>query len=680
MNYDFRQRLLTMHKTDIRVSDIVCLDNETELLDGISIILPNNVDEVILTAANDLVNYLFTSHNVSAMLTKKNTGTTNCVILTICDKLDDRAFEIDVSDVVYIKGQDGRAVAQAIYYIEDLMTQKKAPILERKIIKKKPLFSPRMTHSGYGLDQYPNEHLSAIAHAGMDAILVFTKSVDQTPSGYLDFNELIYRAGKYGIDVYAYSYIISEKHPDDIDGQEYYNKLYGTLFQKCPKLKGVVLVGESVEFPSKDPNVFPKRFIQNHIDGIPTGKITPGWWPCEDYPRWLKCIKNAVHKYNSKADIVFWSYNWGWAPEEDRIKLINSLPKDISLLVTYEMFEQFKMRNTMNNGADYTLAIAGPGKYFKSEAKAAAKRGIKLYAMANTGGLTWDIGVIPYEPMPFQWLKRYEGLIEAHKEWGLCGLMESHHFGFWPSFISDIAKKVFYNDKNIECIANDVIESHFGPDICIKQALIKWSEAITYYTPTDEDQYGAFRIGPSYPLCLKKGIKPTASPYAMFGTHIMNEFYTQSNSGLRSLSSIRIHDEIDSLGIMLNLMKEGVSLLESVHKKNDELINLINLGKFIVCCVQTGIHVKQWHLVTSKLKIESNRDEIRRLIVEAEQLANAEIQNAKAAIPLVEADSRLGWEPSMEYLCDAEHIRWKIRQVKYMLEFELSAYRVCVEI
>ena len=40
--------------------------------------------------------------------------------------------------------------------------------------------------------------------------------------------------------------------------------------------------------------------------------------------------------------------------------------------------------------------------YFKSEAEAAAKRGIRFYSMTNTGGVTWDFGVIPYEPFPYR--------------------------------------------------------------------------------------------------------------------------------------------------------------------------------------------------------------------------------------------------------------------------------------
>ena len=32
------------------------------------------------------------------------------------------------------------------------------------------------------------------------------------------------------------------------------------------------------------------------------------------------------------------------------------------------------------------------------------------------------------------------------------------------------------------------------------------------------------------------------------------------------------------------------------------------------------------------------------------------------AVPAVEYDSRLGYEPSMEYMCDREHLLWKVER------------------
>ena len=54
-------------------------------------------------------------------------------------------------------------------------------------------------------------------------------------------------------------------------------------------------------------------------------------------------------------------------------------------------------------------------------------------------------------------------------------------------------------------------------------------------------------------------------------------------------------------------------------------------------------------------------------------IAKEELQNVEDTIPVVEKDSRLGWEPSMEYVCDRWHLEWKIRQVHSALR-EVDAY------
>ena len=69
-------------------------------------------------------------------------------------------------------------------------------------------------------------------------------------------------------------------------------------------------------------------------------------------------------------------------------------------------------------------------------------------------------GVIPYEPMPYQWLKRYEAMREANEKWGLCGIMESHHYGFYPSFISKLSKMSFMVNKK-PCESKEIMVQQF---------------------------------------------------------------------------------------------------------------------------------------------------------------------------------------------------------------------------
>jgi len=684
-NYDFRKRMSEIHDKNVRDNALVCSADELELEDGVRMVVSENAGEVIVTAARDLSEYLFVSMNMASAVVKGlDKAASGDIVIATADETGEELGEYavykgevtTVDGCVRIIGHDERGAAFGVYLLEDMMTFRKAPYIKKGVHPRKPMYSPQMVHSGYGLDEYPDEHLSAIAHEGRDAILIFVKDVDKTPYGYLDFNDVIRRAKKYGLDVYAYSYFRSELHPDEEGAEAYYEGQYGKLFRQCPELKGVTLVGESIEFPSKDPHVSGKNHRENVVDGIPTGKTSPGWYPCCDYPKYLELLKKVIFKYNPDADIVFWTYNWGYQPEEARVALIDNIPEKISLQATFEMFESYKVGDITQRCADYTLSFCGPGKYFTSEAKAAKRNGIKLYSMTNTGGLTWDIGVIPYEPFPYQWIRRYKEMEKAHDEWGLQGLMESHHYGFYPSFISKLSKWVFSEPRVVpEEILETILKSEFGAENIQKvdKAMRLWSEGITKYQPTNGDQYGAFRVGPSYPFNIVPNIKIPQFEYAMFKS-ICFPAYNDYPNGV-TYAPIRLKTEIEQLTEMRALIDEGIESMESAEVKNEKLERLINMGKFISHTVTSGINAKRMYRLRNRLHAVETREELSTVLDEMEELIKAEIKNAEETIPLVEVDSRLGWEPSMEYMTDKTRIEWKIRACEYTLRSEIPAHR-----
>jgi len=110
-------------------------------------------------------------------------------------------------------------------------------------------------------------------------------------------------------------------------------------------------------------------------------------------------------------------------------------------------------------------------------------------------------------------------------------------------------------------------------------------------------------------------------------------------------------------------------------RKLPEARRLLGMNRFIVLTIRTTLHAKRWWLLKMRLGLEPDPVQAGALLDEMARLAAAEIANAEAAIPLVEADSRLGWEPSMDYMTDAAHLRWKIEQVQAVLEVEFPQYR-----
>jgi hypothetical protein len=105
---------------------------------------------------------------------------------------------------------------------------------------------------------------------------------------------------------------------------------------------------------------------------------------------------------------------------------------------------------------------------------------------------------------------------------------------------------------------------------------------------------------------------------------------------------------------------------------------LMLLCKYIKCQCISSINAKKWYL--KKLEIDSAKaGDVPRIVEEMRAIADEEIKNAEEAINYTDYDSRLGWEPSMEYIADSDHIRWKINMLKKVAQADLDEYLKAAE-
>ena len=92
--------------------------------------------------------------------------------------------------------------------------------------------------------------------------------------------------------------------------------------------------------------------------------------------------------------------------------------------------------------------------------------------------------------------------------------MESHHFGWHPGFIAELAKEAFVRGgipfgRHLRAIA----ARDFGAQNAdaVVDAWRKWSEALTLQPPSHANQYAMFRIGPAYPFNLYSAVETSKS-------------------------------------------------------------------------------------------------------------------------------------------------------------------------
>ena len=642
--YALREELECVHRPGLRKACANPAPDEFEFRSG------------CVVGDRDLADYLKTSMGVETEVS----GPAPALRTEIDKGLRAREYSISVDATgVRVSGADERAVCDALYHIEDLMTLRGGPFLKHGTERRRPRFAHRITHSGLGLAEFPDAYLSRLAHAGFTDITLFVKDKDTTAGGkHVDINDVIRRAEAYRLGVYLYANSNVFAHPRDPGGKEALDAAFGGFAALYPQAKGMIFVGESCQFPSKDPRVQPVTW-RNKDKKDP--RPTAGWFPCSDYAEWITVVRDSVRARAPHYDIVFWTYNWGWAPEKERVELIETLPKDITLMATFEMFQEHVKRNGLKSPiADYSLSLAGPCGYFASEAAAASRYGLTLGGMSNTAGRTWDFGTAPYEPCPWQWKRRWDAMVRENAEHGLSLLVESHHFGWYPSFVTELAKEAFTEggipyDEHIRRIAvRDYGEENAEKALA---AWRMWSDAIVDYVPSNLNQYGPFRIGPSYPYTFgHPSVKREEVPVDRSFPQAVSIWYYAYPSwpvykgyGKESLNDAE-RLELELLDGMIARFDEGTAIFRAMGPR---ALRMADLGEYLTRMLRTAANVKRG--------ARANRGKDKAAV---RKYAELEYANAAATLPLVERNSAFGWEPSMGYVGGAELIKWKMSRME----------------
>ncbi len=668
--YAFRQRLVTVHRHDRRDWSETAKPDEFAFVHGARIAVEDGAPELARRAAEDFREYLLISMGVNASV--GGIGAEGGVSLKLVNGAEREGYTVDTdAKGVRIVASDARMAAQAFYHLEDLMNLRRGPFLAFGKERRAPIFKHRLTFSGYGNDIFPDEHLNQIAHHGFTCIEVWLGGYDVISQGFRqDVNDLIARAARYGLDVKLSPRNKAFVHPDDPKAEAMYEEAYGKLAKYYRHAAGIGFCGEVCEFPSKDPRSNGWRHDMKRPEDA--GRPYPGWFPCYDWADWVKKVMPIVRRHNPECKFVFSTYNWGFQDEKARADLIAALPKGVTLIPTFEMFENHEKRNGLVSPvADYSLAFPGPGKYFRTEAAQAKAAGIELWSNCNSAGLTWDFGNIPYQPAPWQWKKKWDALKDAHEKWNLTGLRENHEYGWYPSFIAELEKECMWEggmdfEKHVRAIA----ARDFGAENVEKavKAWTAWSRAAADYVPTDENQYGPCRIGPAYPFNFfgenlqTNGWKPPEGfPVTPgFRFTICHFDFAKPIAGLGTAALVLDEDreakEIELFESQVADYGEGAKLFHEIADslppggRRDDALRMAALGEYLMRACLTTLNLKRGRIAFRK----GDRATVNRI-------AKEEYMNAKAALAVVDADSRLGWLASSDYTGGSEQIKWKLR-------------------
>ena len=304
--------------------------------------------------------------------------------------------------------------------------------------------------------------------------------------------------------------------------------------------------------------------------------------------------------------------------------------------------------------------------------------------------MTWDCGVAPYIPAMQQWGKRFRRIVEANEKWNLTGLMEGHHNGWFPGPVQECAKRYFRRPElGFEDAMRKTAVHFYGEKAAdpVIRGWQFWSDAVNSYLPGFDDQAGPLRVGPAYPLLFE----PIQYPYEDSKSNVPDfsvittvPYKPEQLTG-PSYAGIRLHEDIRVMTGALALWKKGNDIMRQAlelvpDRLKAEAVRQIGVGFFFGHALRTMVNTKRWYILNQKLKVEADRAAANAILDEMSSILKDEIANAEETIPLTENDSRLGWEPRMQYVGHAENIRWKIGQCRRVLDYIIPAYRISVNL
>ncbi len=329
-------------------------------------------------------------------------------------------------DSITVCGFDERGAMYGLYNLEARMNLREAPFLPRELnTVRRSLVQARMTLSGLGWMEWPDRYLAAIAHYGFDSIYA---SVYANPNGAPSnwdngtikrqnparMHDLIRRAARFGIDVYCPIMHHLDGTPEN---EAALRKLVRDNVTEFPTIRGYVLLIEGFDYGS-----WPKRLGDNATDE--DRKKLRDW--IDNWTRGVAIATEEMHKINPAIEVLPWDYNIEFRASAADVKryVIERYPQAVTPLITWENGKSFQRDGETGFLKDYAINEVGPAEVAAAQIEAARKRGMKIYAKADTFA-SWQFGTFPYLPFPQQWHARYQAL----EKYGINGTMESWSYG-----------------------------------------------------------------------------------------------------------------------------------------------------------------------------------------------------------------------------------------------------------
>ena len=472
-----------------------------------------------------------------------------------------------------------------------------------------------------------------------------------------NLNEIITRAGKYGIKVYLYL-----NEPRGMSGE---------FFNKYPQFKGT---HENGIFALCTSNASVRKYLTDGVEylcknvkdigGIITITMSENLTNCysregEMCPVCAKrqkteviaevnnLIYDGIKKAGSNAKLIVW--NWAWtSPKwsmEDNEKVIDLIPKDTIFMCVSEDEFAFEKGNVKGMVQDYSISNVGPSDKSRELFEYAVKNGHETMAKIQINN-SWECAFVPYIPVFNLVLTHLRNLNDL----GVHNVMTCWSLGGYPSAGLDLINADF--SKSDDEILNDFYSNHYGvKDKNLSEGIKLLSKGFTNFPFSLCILYNGTQ---NYNVSNLMYLNKTGMNASMVGF-----CYDELVSWIYPY---KYDDYIELLQKLIDDWESGIKLIDLVQAENAQFSDLKRMIKTVYTAFKSMYNQAEYTAIRDGV-ISINNKKGRML-----ELINSEKKLAAIMLEMQREDARIGFEASNHYLFTENNLIEKIISCNFLEE------------
>lgn len=250
---------------------------------------------------------------------------------------------------------------------------------------------------------------------------------------------------------------------------------YQQLFEKCPGIRGVILITASEYLTHCYSNVdvlnlLHEDFKYREVKCPRCQKFTPIQTVCSVVAR----IHEGIRRVSATANVVAWNWSWAMYEATPQRELISGLPPDVIVMCDMQRGGEKVIDGQKVIVDEYSFSYLGPSALYKGVAATAASQHRPLWAKVPVN-TTHEFLITPYLPLPWRVAKKYLALRELGTEGAMC----CWNYGCDPTWMARLAARAFTDESltlaNLDEAVHQIATRIYGAPRAA-QATAAWKE------------------------------------------------------------------------------------------------------------------------------------------------------------------------------------------------------------